>query len=302
MKPTDYVNKVIAMLVLSLLFSVSAARADGVLVTEPVSPGSDVMEKALPGAGWIFSFSTDGRTLNAYFISGRTATGTFASCPIMSNFFLFTVKRDGASIYQYSANRYDLIFAGNNACGLHWRLIGSPVADPGQYEFRVEEPAVGAPSVGNFTVAACRYQTPLYQTYSSAVNDYFYTVLASDRDIAINTYGYVNAGIAARVESTLIGGSLPFKRFYKYLPQTDHFYTTSATEEAFVRDNGWVFERVEGYIYPTQKPGTVPFYRVSRWYPSTGDLEHFYTTSASTRASYLAQGWTADPLAGYVCP
>jgi len=264
---------------------------------------ANAQEKALVGARWILALSTDGRTLDAYFISGTAASGSFATCPIVPQFTL-RILRDGVQIFGYSSNAFGLIFAGNNTCGLHYQYrpgVG-PVVDPAQWDFRLEEPGYGAPVIGSLAVSACRYKTPLYQTVNATVNDYFYTVLPSERDIALNQYAYSNLGVAANMESVQIAGSLPFKRFYKWLPQTDHFYTISSADESYVLSNGWVFERIEGYAYPTQKPGTVPLYRLNQWFPATSDLEHFYTTSTAARDGKLQQGWASDGIVGYVCP
>jgi hypothetical protein len=110
------------------------------------------------------------------------------------------------------------------------------------------------------------------------------------------------SGAPFQVESIPVGGSLPNKRFFKGAPQIEHFYTTSAADESDVLANGWVYERVEGYLYPSQKLGTVPLHRLNRWYPATSDLEHFYTTSDATKNTYLQQGWAYDGIAGYACP
>ncbi len=139
---------------------------------------------------------------------------------------------------------------------------------------------------------------PLYQLYSQSSTDHFYTVSASQRDLAIS-YGYLNQGIAAYVEPTQVAGTLPFWRFYSG-SQSDHFYTTSAAEYNYVVANGFTYETVEGYLYSGQVAGTVPLYRLSWWNSTTNDLDHFYTTSDASRNSVIAQGWTYDGVAGYV--
>ena len=302
--------------VLFLVGFVSVSHADEVIqvVQEPVPTNqlpfelqallANPEQKALAGAHWQIYLSSDYQTLHAYFITSIRASGTFLSCPLVP-LYTATTFLDGTQTFVHSTNRLGLIFVNNDTCGLHFTITpntrGYPVA-PGQYEFRFEQPAYGAPSVGSIAVPACRTQTPLYQLHTSQYTDYFYTTLTNHRDIAVNTFGYVYQGAPVNVESIPVGGSLPFKRFYKWLPQTDHVYTTSPLEEAWVLANGWVYEGIEGYIYPTQKPGTIPMYRLHRWYPATGDLEHYYTTSTGVRDSMIWQGWRQDLVAGFTCP
>ncbi len=90
--------------------------------------------------------------------------------------------------------------------------------------------------------------------------------------------------------------------FYKGPPETDHFYTTSLTEQRTVLANGWVFERIEGYLYTTQVPGSIPLYRVNRFTLATGDRVHKYTTSFLEVTNLVAAGWQLDTTAGYLYP
>src|SRR5262249_35003972 len=130
--------------------------------------------------------------------------------------------------------------------------------------------------------------------------DFFYTIDPQERAIAISTYGYADQGVAARVESSQVAGTAPLWRYYKGLPQTDHFYTTFSDEASFVVSQGWVFERTEGYLYEAQAPGTYPLYRYSHYDGSTGDLAHYYTVDPSQNARLVAGGWGYDRVAGYV--
>lgn len=141
---------------------------------------------------------------------------------------------------------------------------------------------------------------PLHSAYSSAVNDNFYTVDLQQLQQATTIHGYRNTGAVAYLEAKQQPNTRPFKRFYKGLPQRNHFYTADASEEALVLSMGWVFERVEGYIYSTRVPGSVPLYRVNRFNPQTSDLVHKYTRSYSEVNTLRGQGWGYDGIAGYV--
>ncbi len=141
---------------------------------------------------------------------------------------------------------------------------------------------------------------PLYSAYSSQVNDNFYTVDLQQHQEAMNVHGYSNTGVAAYLEAKQQPNTKPFKRFYKGPPQREHFYTADPAEEALVINAGWVFERVEGYIYTTQVPGSVPLYRVNRYTGQTGDLVHKYTRSFAEVIILVQGGWGYDGISGYV--
>jgi hypothetical protein len=159
------------------------------------------------------------------------------------------------------------------------------------------------PSSGDYAALSSLYAnrspgTPLYQTYNYQYQDWFYTIDPSERNIAVQI-GYVDFGVAARLEPAQEASTAPFWRFYKGPPQTDHFYTTSADETNWVLSNGWGYERVEGYLYVYQAEGTTPLYRYSHWDPATSDLQHFYTVDASLYVYLIGQGWGYDGVAGY---
>ncbi|KAF9446350.1 hypothetical protein P691DRAFT_708792 [Macrolepiota fuliginosa MF-IS2] len=74
---------------------------------------------------------------------------------------------------------------------------------------------------------------------------------------------------------------------------TDHFYTTDVAEaDHAVNVLGYSSDGVAGLIFPTQLPGTVPFYRLY----NEAIFDHFYTTSNPPNVS----GYTLNGVAGYV--
>ena len=96
--------------------------------------------------------------------------------------------------------------------------------------------------------------------------------------------------------------SLPFYRLYKGAPETEHFYTASAVEANAAIASGYVFERVEGYIFKQPPPGATALYRLSDC-RSTGrdcNREHRYTISIAAKDALVDAGWTYDGIAGYV--
>ncbi len=96
-------------------------------------------------------------------------------------------------------------------------------------------------------------------------------------------------------------GAAPFYRLNKIAgTKGDHFYTLSASERnTAITSHGYKYEGVAGYLFPDQKPGTVPFYRL--WSPTA--IDHFYTTSAEWRDRAAANdGYVFEGIAGYLYP
>lgn len=77
---------------------------------------------------------------------------------------------------------------------------------------------------------------------------------------------------------------------------TDHFYTTNWAE----LDSGaygWVFEKIQCYIYPAMTGAAVPLYR----YWNGGAADHFYTTNWNELHGG-AYCWVYEGIQGYVMP
>lgn len=96
-------------------------------------------------------------------------------------------------------------------------------------------------------------------------------------------------------------GAVALYRMHKASPQTDHVYVSQVTEFNALQAAGYAFERVEGYIFTAQVPGSTPLYRlVLTAGPPGGDVEHRYTISASARQGLENGGWSSEGIAGYV--
>jgi len=95
-------------------------------------------------------------------------------------------------------------------------------------------------------------------------------------------------------------GSVPLYRMYKFTPETDHLYTTSASEVSALESRGYGFDRVEGYLFTSQVAGSTALYRLRKGNNIAGqDAEHRYTLSTSARQSLLSAGWTDEGIIGY---
>ena len=144
----------------------------------------------------------------------------------------------------------------------------------------------------------------LYYVYSAESNDYFYSINYDDIQSAIHVHGYNDLpgliGTIGYVEAVLSTHTAELMRFYKWLPETDHFYTTDQSEADLVRSWGWNYEGIEGHLYTYQVPGTVPLYRLNKWNPTTGDQVHYFATDASDIQSKISQGYANDGVKGYI--
>jgi hypothetical protein len=155
------------------------------------------------------------------------------------------------------------------------------------------------PTLATLTSALTGTRVPMFELYSAASTDHFYTISTQDRDVAAR-YGFTYLGTPFYVESAQAAGTSALRRFYKGPPQTDHFYTSDASEAQTVLGGGWASEGIEGYAYTTQAAGTTPLYRVSKWNGATGDLDHRFTTNFALVQSLQSSGWTYDGRKGFV--
>jgi kumamolisin len=131
----------------------------------------------------------------------------------------------------------------------------------------------------------------LLSAFSIGLGDHFYTVSSSERDAAVNQYGYLSAGVAGYVAAAT--STVPLYR----LASDHHFYTTSLTErDAAVSQYGLRAEGVAAWVFQTQADSTTPLYRLANF----GNGDHFYTTLADERDAAIAQyGYQSEGVACY---
>lgn len=77
----------------------------------------------------------------------------------------------------------------------------------------------------------------------------------------------------------------------------DHLYTTDSSElNGTTGNSSWKYERIIGYVYSTQIPGTVPIYR----YFSNNWKDHLYTTNSSELNGTAGNSsWKYEGIIGY---
>lgn len=84
--------------------------------------------------------------------------------------------------------------------------------------------------------------------------------------------------------------------------QSHHFYTANKAERDSLLNvlrigDSWIDEGIEGYLSPTQVPGTVPLYRLYR----TSHDKHFYTTDAAEKDGAISKlNYGLENIVGYV--
>jgi hypothetical protein len=136
---------------------------------------------------------------------------------------------------------------------------------------------------------------PLYRLRN---NDHLFTTSFDEVISAIENYGYIYEGIAAKCFTSPQPGTEPLYRL-NGTRVTDHFYTTSEQEaEIAVVQYGYVREGIACYVYGSQAAGSCPFYRVAL---SNGT--HFFTQSWHEILNVLgAGGNTYEGVAAYLPP
>jgi hypothetical protein len=131
---------------------------------------------------------------------------------------------------------------------------------------------------------------PLYELRNDPFTDHFYTVSEASRDSAISQYGYYYkklAGFMPQFSEPAVGIT-PFARFWKDAPEYDHFYTHLNSEAEAVVGMGWIREGNEGSVFRSPANGILGLVRLNLWNPSTGDLQHAYTTDEAEAHQWLA--------------
>ncbi|KAJ7713290.1 hypothetical protein B0H16DRAFT_1621567 [Mycena metata] len=89
---------------------------------------------------------------------------------------------------------------------------------------------------------------PLFHLQNDQTSDNFYTISATDRDLALEN-GWGGAGIAAYIYPSQICGSVPLYGLYQSV-DTIHFYTINETtyDAMLAGTGGWADEGIAGYV------------------------------------------------------
>lgn len=142
----------------------------------------------------------------------------------------------------------------------------------------------------------------MYETTNGSIVDSLYTMNYSEAYGSTVNYGYGGLKTVFYLERTAQAQTKPLYRYYKGVPETDHFYITDTyLQDLTTATNlGYTYEGIAGYLYSSQVPGSVPLYRLSKINAGTQDRAHKYTVSASEVSSLTSAGWTYEHIEGYV--
>jgi hypothetical protein len=188
------------------------------------------------------------------------------------------------------------------------------VAQGGTIEIRdpngaviVSEPL--ASTVAAPPVLAAALPTPFgslatrYRLYHPGTREHLYTTDLNEYTVLGGNGAWIQEGTVGRVLDNpgSFGGvtAVPYYRLYDNGTRWHH-WTTDANEYYTLGYvfSGWNMEGVDGYILPTQAPGTIELYRLN--YPALGSLHH-WTIDNNEYVTLIAQfGWIGEPGAGFV--
>lgn len=158
---------------------------------------------------------------------------------------------------------------------------------------------------------------PLYALWHSGVNNNYYTTYYDEALWEIQNHGFVfttfsdtSMPIQGYVITESGPGLAPLYRLYK-AKNDNSFYTADLADANYaISRYGFQFDRgqtsyIQGYVYTSQKAGTVPIYKLYR----DDKRNHVYTTSLET-ANHLIRNqkyvWdtsqTGSRILGYIYP
>jgi len=142
-----------------------------------------------------------------------------------------------------------------------------------------------------------------YRLYSAFTGEHLYTTDQNEYNVLPVCCAWSPEGPIYQIMKAAgsFGGvtATPFFRLYN--PTSfQHHWTTDANEYAVLATVGWNQEGIDGYLLPSQAPGTLPLYRL--FLNANGGL-HLWTTDANEKnVLTTSNGWTFEGIAGYVIP
>ncbi|MBI5757253.1 MAG: tandem-95 repeat protein [Planctomycetales bacterium] len=143
-------------------------------------------------------------------------------------------------------------------------------------------------------------QTRFLRMYNRFRNAHFFTTSLPEYN-ALKTRGYedeASGRFGFNVMANAASGTLPIHRLYNPSPNGggQHYFTFSDGERDFLVAAGWRFEKEEGFIFPTQQPGTVEIFHMY----NSASGGHLFTENTGTRDSVLGiPGWQPQTRLGF---
>jgi hypothetical protein len=143
-------------------------------------------------------------------------------------------------------------------------------------------------------------QTRFLRMYNRFRNAHFFTTSLPEFN-ALKTRGYEDEAsnrFGFNVVANAATGTLPIHRLYNPSPigGGQHYFTFSDGERDFLVSAGWRFEKEEGFIFPTQQPGTVEIFHLY----NSASGGHLFTENTGTRDAVLGiRGWQQQTRLGF---
>ena len=144
-----------------------------------------------------------------------------------------------------------------------------------------------------------------YRLYSPVSLEHHFTTDLNEYN-TLGTYAgtWIQEGMVGRVldnPGTYNGvAAVPYYRLYDNLTRWHHWTTDPNEYYTLSMFPWWSAEGVDGYILPTQAPGSIPLYRLL--YPFIGGLHHWTVDTHEYNALVRDYGWIAEGGSGFVIP
>jgi hypothetical protein len=142
----------------------------------------------------------------------------------------------------------------------------------------------------------------MFRAFNPGSDDHFFTTSLAEFENAIQN-GFTDETTNSTGFGVLpiqFSGSVPLYRLYN--PSAGlHYYTIDSAERDSLIGNGYLFEKVEGFIFATQTDSTVEIWRIY----NVVEGGHLFTESPAVRDSILQQFpgiWTEHNSTGFAYP
>jgi hypothetical protein len=135
-----------------------------------------------------------------------------------------------------------------------------------------------------------------YRLYSPVTLEHLFTTDANEYTVLGGTGVWIQEGIASQMHDGPVNidgvQAVPYYRLYDYISRWHH-WTTDRNEYFTLRrfSDRYLAEGVDGYIFPSQVAGTVPWYRLL--YLGIAGLHH-WTADQNERDTLLQRGWIEE--------
>lgn len=118
----------------------------------------------------------------------------------------------------------------------------------------------------------------------------FLTSSKSERDLAINNFGWIYEGVAFYATQTQRKDTVPV---YRLRQSNQHYYTTDQSEYNSMKNSGsWIDEGISFYVYPSTTSTNIS-HKVFRLYNSTLG-RRYWSVDENKKDSLISMGYTLE--------